>query len=108
MKRIRRCVIPSLTSTSLRKWRLAADTTLLKGVLDQLIAHTEGAELIEKEFKMYQGHRVLDFCMKEGEEEAKGRLIIVGATLYRLMITYPPSQVHQLEDNPFLESFEVS
>ena len=91
-----------------RKWRSAGNTTLLKGVLDQLIQHTEGAELIEKEFKMYGSHRVLDFRLKEGKNEVKGRLIIVGGTLYRLTIAYPPSHAKELQGSPFLESFEIS
>lgn len=91
-----------------RKWRLAGNTTLLKGVLDQMVKHTPGSELIEKEFKMFGHHRVLDFRMKEGEDEVKGRLIIVGGTLYKLTISYPPSHSKELEGNPFLGSFELS
>ncbi len=91
-----------------RKWRLAGNTTLLKGVLDQLIQHTDGAVLIEKEFKMYGNHRVLDFHMKEGKDEVKGRLIIVGGTLYRLTIAYSPSHAKELQENSFLESFEIA
>ncbi len=91
-----------------RKWRLAGNTTLLKGVLDQMVKHLEGAQLIEKEFKMYGSHRVLDFRMSQEKEEMKGRLIIVGGTLYKLTIVYPPSHAKELEGNPFLDSFEIS
>ncbi len=99
----------SLTHLELpRKWRLAGDTTLLKGVLDLMMHHTPGAELIEKEFKMLGSHRVLDFKMKQGKDEVKGRLIIVKGTLYRLTINYPPSHAKHIESNPFLDSFEAS
>lgn len=91
-----------------RKWRLAGDTTLLKGVLDVLVTHTDGGELIEKEFKKFSGHRVLDYRMKQGKEEVKGRLIIVGATLFKLSINYPPSHAEEMQQNPFLDSFETS
>jgi len=91
-----------------RKWRLAANATLLKGVLDQMVKYTEGSELIEKEFKTYGNYRVLDFRMKQGKEEVKGRLIIVGGTLYKLAIAYPPSHAKNLQENSFLDSFEVS
>jgi hypothetical protein len=90
-----------------RKWRLAGNTTLLKGVLDQMVKHVADAELIEKEFKTIGSHRVLDFRMKQGKEEVKGRLIIVSGTLYKLTITYPPSHLKELEENPFLDSFEI-
>lgn len=91
-----------------RKWRLAADTTLLKGVLDQIIIHSPEAELIEKEFKMLGKHRVLDFRMKEGKDVIQARLIIVSGTLYRLMIVSPKSHEKELQQSPFLDSFEVS
>jgi hypothetical protein len=98
----------SLTHLDLpRKWRLAANATLLKGVLDQLVKHIPGTEILEKEFKMYGEHRVLDFRMQQGKDEVKGRLIIVGGTLYKLTIVYPPSHSIHLEGNPFLDSFEA-
>ncbi len=91
-----------------RKWRIAGNTTLLKGVLDVMIKHTEGAELLEKDFKKFAGYRVLDYRMKQGaEEEVKGRLIIVGPILYKLSIIYPPSHADKIQENPFLDSFEV-
>jgi hypothetical protein len=88
-------------------WRLAGTTTLLKGVLDVMVKHTN-AELIEKEFKASGGQRVLDFRMKQGEEEVKGRLIKVKGTLYKLTITYPSSHSAKMQGNPFLDSFEVN
>jgi uncharacterized RDD family membrane protein YckC len=91
-----------------RKWRLAGNTTLLKGVLDLLVKHAEGSQLLEKEFKMHAGHRVLDYRMKAGDEEVRGRLIIVGGTLYKLTITYPAALAKEIQENPFLDSFEIA
>jgi hypothetical protein len=51
--------------------------------------------------------RALDFHLTQGEEEVQGRLILVGATLYRLTVVYPPSLAHQLQKTEFLDSFEV-
>lgn len=91
-----------------RKWRLAGNTTLLKGVLDVMVKHTDGAELIEKDFKKVDGYRVLDFRMKQGQDEIKGRLIIVGSTLYKLSIVYPPSVFNEMQQNLFLDSFKIT
>jgi hypothetical protein len=92
-----------------RKWRLAGNTTLLKGVLDLLVKYTDGAELLEKDLTKFAGYRVLDYRMKQGaDQEVKGRLIIVGPILYKLSIVYPPSQAKKIQDNPFLNSFEIS
>lgn len=90
------------------KWRFAANTTLMKGVLDVLVKHTEGAELLEKNFDRFDGRRVLDYKMKVGENEVKGRLIIVGSKLYKLSITYPPAIANEMLQNHFLESFEIN
>jgi hypothetical protein len=91
-----------------RRWRLAANTTLLKGVLDVMVQYTEESAIIEKEFKKFAGHRVLDFRMTQGQDEIKGRLIIIGATLYKLSIIYPPKLANEMQTNPFLDSFEAS
>ncbi len=91
-----------------RKWRLAGNTTLLKGVLDLLVSHSEGAVLLDKEFKTFGPHRVLDFRLMQGKEEVKGRLIIVGGTLYKLTLGYPQAHATEQAENPFLDSFEVS
>ncbi|MBS0604366.1 MAG: RDD family protein [Verrucomicrobia bacterium] len=91
-----------------RKWRLAGNTTLLKGVLDLMVKHTEGSVLLEKEFRMHGQHRVLDYRLKQGKDEVKGRLIIVGGTLYKLTVVYPQSHAKELEQNPFLDSFEIT
>lgn len=91
-----------------RKWRLAADTTLLKGALDAIVSHTSGAELVNKEFVTHQGHRAIDFTIKKEKEEVKGRLIMAGGTLYHLIVTYPPSLGATLQDGQFINSFELS
>jgi uncharacterized RDD family membrane protein YckC len=91
-----------------RKWRWAGNTTLLKGVLDIIVKHTDGAELLEKDFKKFSGYRVLDYRIKQGTEEIKGRLMIFGPTLYKLSIVYPPSQAEKMQKSPFLDSFEIS
>lgn len=90
-----------------RKWRLAGDTTLLKGVLDALVKNTKDAELIEKEFTMVQGHRALDFKMKQGLNEIKGRVVIVSGVLYKITMEYPSSLSGEMAANPFINSFEV-
>lgn len=91
-----------------RKWRLAGDTTLLKGVLDAMLKHIPGTELLEKNFTMHQGHRALDFRMKHDENEVKGRILIVSGVLYKLTIDYPPKMAAEMQENPFINSFEIT
>ena len=73
-----------------------------------MVKHTEGAQLIDKEFTMHGNHRVLDYRMIQGKEEMHGRLIIVGRMLYKLTVTYPETKAEDSQIAPFLDSFEVS
>lgn len=91
-----------------RKWKLAGNATILKYALDAVVKNSEKTELIDKEFTMHQGHRALDFTLKQGENEVKGRMIVIGNTLYKMMVSYPPSRAEEMATNPFLDSFDGS
>ena len=91
-----------------RKWKMAGSTTLLKGALDIMVKYMPGTTIIEKKFSTHQTHRSLDFRLQQGDQHVKGRLILDGTTLYKLTITYPPSLEAELQDNPFLDSFDLS
>lgn len=91
-----------------RKWKIAGSSTLLKGALTIMVRHMPDTKLVEKRFTTHQNHRALDFRLKEGEQEVKGRLILVGMTLYKLTVTYPPDLEQELQENPFLDSFDLS
>lgn len=90
------------------KWKLAASATVLKGVFDGLVVHTENVEVLQKDFSKFGRYRVLDYRLQQGDELMRGRLIIVSGILYKLTVTYPKSFAGELENDPFLDSFEVS
>jgi uncharacterized RDD family membrane protein YckC len=90
-----------------RKWKLAGTSRLLQGALDVIIEHTPNSKLLYKQFTKHKNYRALDFHSKQGDEEVQGRLILVGTTLFRLTVVYPPSLAHQLQHHEFLDSFEI-
>lgn len=90
-----------------RKWKWAGSGTLLKGALDALVKHTPNAVLAHREVTSHQSYRAMDFRLRQGGNEIKGRLIIVGTKLYKLTITYPISAAKEFEDNPFFNSFDL-
>ena len=90
------------------KWTWAGKTTLLKGVLDLIVKHEEGAQLLDKQFKTHGNLRVLDYRMLHGKEEMQGRLIIIGRMLYKLTVSYPVAKADESQIDPFLDSFEPS
>ena len=90
-----------------KKWKLAGSSRLLNGALDLIMKHTSGSELLFKTITKHKNFRALDFHLTQGKEEVQGRLILVGMTLYRLTVVYPPDLAHQLKQDEFLNSFEV-
>jgi hypothetical protein len=88
-------------------WRLASNTTLLKGVLDAIIHQHPGTVVFSKEFKLHNGMRVLDYRISVNGEESQGRLIVVGKTMYKLTVT-SSSSTNTEEVNSFLNSFAMT
>jgi hypothetical protein len=91
------------------KWRWAGSNTLLKGALDLLVKYSsEPSEIVDREIILYQNHRALDFHLKQGNNEIRGRFILVDNTLYKLTVVYPSSLQQEIQQgNPFLDSFDL-
>ncbi len=90
-----------------RKWKMAGAKRLLQGALDLMAEYAPGTQILEKNMTKHKNLHALDFRLSQGEEETQGRLILVGTTLFRLTVVYPPSLAHQLQHQQFLDSFEV-
>jgi uncharacterized RDD family membrane protein YckC len=91
------------------KWKLAGPSRLLQGALDLIVEHTPGSKIFGKTLTKHGNHRAIDFHMsQDGGEEVKGRLILVGMTLYRLTVVYPSDLAHQIQHQEFLDSFEIN
>lgn len=91
-----------------RKWKLAGNATVLKYALDALVKNSENTTLLTKEFTLHQNHRSLDFVLQQGENQVRGRMVIVENTLYKLMIVYPPNKAEEMATNPFIDSLDFS
>lgn len=89
-----------------KKWKLAGSSTLLKGALDALITYS-GGSLVERKFTTHQNYRALDFTLKQGAEEVRGRLILVGTTFYKLTMTCPASASAGVFEQAFIDSFDL-
>ena len=89
------------------KWKLAGTSRILQGALEGIVEHTPESELLLKHFTKYKSYRALDFHYTQAGENVQGRLILVGTTLFRLTVSYPPSLAHKLQQEEFLNSFEV-
>ncbi len=90
-----------------KKWRIFSAPTLLKGAMNVVLEHMPGTELLEKKLVKHKNYPAMDFRLKEGENEIEGRLILVGNTLYRLMVVYYPDTPRDQQHNTFVHSFEL-
>ena len=90
-----------------RKWRLFSSNTLLKGAMKVVNEHMPGTQLIDSKIVKHKNYPAMDFKMKEGSNTIEGRLILVGNTLYRLMVVYYPDTPKKLQHETFVSSFDL-
>lgn len=90
-----------------KKWRLFSSNTLLKGAMNVVHEHMQGTELTDKKIVKHKSYPAMDFKMKDGENHIEGRLILVGNTLYRLMVVYYPDTPRDLQHEIFVNSFDL-
>jgi hypothetical protein len=91
-----------------KKWRWVGSKTLLKKAVDLIVQHTDQAELVGKRITSHKNLPAIDFLYKQGNDEVKGRLVLVNNRLFKLTIAYPSSLSEKLQQDIFLESFELS
>ncbi|HUD01774.1 MAG TPA: RDD family protein [Rhabdochlamydiaceae bacterium] len=90
-----------------KKWKIFSSNTLLKGAMKVVTEHMPGTQLLDKTIVKHKNHPAMDFRMKEGENEIEGRLILVGNTLYRLMVVYYPDTPRDQQHQTFVNSFHL-
>ncbi len=90
-----------------RSWRFAGANTLLKGALEIVIQHEKSGDLVFSQLTRHQRNPAIDFEIAKGKTIEKGKLVLIGRTLYRLMVTQPQSH-SDTNLKPFIDSFQLS
>jgi hypothetical protein len=90
-----------------KKWKIFSSNTLLKGAMNVVLEHMPGTELLDKKIVKHKNYPAMDFRMKDSANEIEGRLILVGNTLYRLMVVYHPDTPRDLQHETFVNSFDL-
>ncbi len=90
-----------------KKWKIFSSNTLLKGAMKVIHEHMPGTELLDKKIVKHKNYPAMDFKMKEGANEIEGRIILVGNTLYRLMVIYYPDTPRAHQHEAFVDSFDL-
>lgn len=91
------------------KWTSFGVQTILKESLRIIGKAQPGFELLDKEFKNFAGHNVLDFkAILEGRQ-IEGRLLFIGSKLFKLEVNLPVDSNHDIQEvEQFLNSFKLS
>jgi len=89
-----------------KKWLMFRSSTILNGALKVLTDAQYNSEVVQKQVVSHRKYPALDFYIKQGDEILKGRLILVGSTLYRVMITQPKADEFSSDLQLFVDSFE--
>ncbi len=90
-----------------RKWGIAGDNTILKTCLELMIEFFDKSELLSKKMTYHKTYKALDFTYSLDGEEVRGRLVMVGNTLYKLAVQYPKQNTPSAEAiQGFFDSFE--
>ncbi|MBP9841020.1 MAG: RDD family protein [Simkaniaceae bacterium] len=90
------------------KWLKYSSSLVLKGSLRFINKHIGKSEIVSKRVHRFKSLPALDYTLFNGEVEQRGKLILIGNTLYKIEVTYRPSQKESVEKtlNAFLNSFE--
>lgn len=88
------------------RWRFVGSTKLLNTAFDILVKSEKSVELVSKNPTRHKIYPAIEFTIKNGNEEWKGRLILVGNTFYKVMRVSPSNTSDDSEFDDFLRSFQ--
>lgn len=89
-------------------WKMAGSKTILTKSFHTLLDHEEQVEkVIQAELTHHQGNPSLHYHLIQAGKEVKGRLVIVGNTIYQLVVSYPKAIAQKIDTDRFLNSFRA-
>ncbi len=92
-----------------RSWRFAGANTLLKGALGIVVEHEAGSSLVNSSLSRHQKNPAIDFEISKDSNVLKGKLVLIGRTMYRIMVTEPAgsARVDSTQMYTFMDSFQM-
>jgi len=79
----------------------------LEDALNGMLISTQGNKLVSSNLTYFDGYRALDFLVQNNTIFLKGRGIMVGQTLYQLMVGYESKNYSENNYNKFINSFTI-
>ena len=102
-------VVYSASSLELpKRWKVFGSSTLLKKAVEIMVANDpESYKLVNRQLTMHQNQPAIDFTLNKEGNEVRGRLLLIGTTLYRLTVTYQTPIKGTVAHQQFFDSFSL-
>jgi len=79
----------------------------LKAAVNGTLGSTPGGKLISSDATHYLNYPAIDFSIEGGNYNMRGRYILVGHTLYQLMVAFDKSTAVDPDYSTFIDSFKL-
>lgn len=91
-----------------KRWKMFGSSTLLKKAVEIMVANDPDAyKLVDRQLTMHQNQPAIDFFLAKEGSEVRGRLLLIGTTLYKLTVTYQTPLKGTLAHEQFFDSFSL-
>lgn len=77
----------------------------LEGALNGVLASNDANKLVSSNLTYFGSHKAIDFLILNGTIYMKGKIILVGQTLYELLVAYENKNYNENDFNRFVNSF---
>lgn len=86
------------------RWRFVGSSKLLSTAFE-MFAKSDNTQIISQSFVQHKNYPAIEFTVKKGDEEMRGRLILVGNTFYKITQVSGDASKKDAEFDEFLASF---
>jgi hypothetical protein len=80
----------------------------LKAAVNGTLGSTPGGKLISSDATNFLNYPAIDFSIEGGNYNMRGRYILVGHTLYQLMVAFDKSTAVDPDYSNFINSFKLT
>ncbi len=80
---------------------------ILEALVNALLQKSGDNKIISSEFTNYQGNEAIDFLVQNNNVYIKGRIILSGQNIYRLLALYESENLSSADYDKFVNSFEL-
>lgn len=80
----------------------------LEGSINGMVSSTNGNRLISSNMTNYGTNKAVDYLIQNNTTYVKGKNIMVGHSLYMLVVSYETNKLDEAKYNQFIDSFQLN